>query len=270
MTGTVAHIVDGLLGLHVDDFVGCGEGVHNPSDFDNEELDPATFSGRLHLLSKRFKFGSWDFGQSSKIVFCGAQLEQSMDYMSLSVSLRDYVAKAKPISINKHRKSCPNDPCDATEHRQFRALIGALAWPANQCTPELCASISLLQASASGPCVKDLLEANKVLRFAKEAAQQHLFRIRSHGSLADLCLGAYTDASWAVRPDGSSQGGMVIFACNHQEIESDQLMALTILHWSSKKLARVCRSSLSAEAQAAAMTVDELEWTKIFLPSSRI
>ena len=57
---------------------------------------------------------------------------------------------------------------------------------------------------------KDLLGANKVLRFAKEASQQHLFRIKSHGNLADLCLGAYTDASWAVRPDGSSQGALTI------------------------------------------------------------
>ena len=41
-------------------------------------------------------------------------------------------------------------------------------------------------------------------------------------------------------------------------------MSLTIVDWHSKKLVRMCRSSLAAEAQASAAAVDELEWCKIF------
>ena len=39
---------------------------------------------------------------------------------------------------------------------------------------------------------------------------------------------------------------------------------LTIISWHSRKLNRMCRSSLSAEAQSAASAIDEVEWTKIF------
>ena len=42
-------------------------------------------------------------------------------------------------------------------------------------------------------------------------------------------------------------------------------MPLIMVDWSSKKLDRMCRSSLSAEAQAAANAVDSLEWTKVYI-----
>ena len=37
---------------------------------------------------------------------------------------------------------------------------------------------------------------------------------------------------------------------------------LTVIDWASKRLTRVCRSSLAAEAQTLAMAVDSLEWLK--------
>eukprot|EP00959_Pyramimonas_sp_CCMP1952_P362095 7583582-Pyramimonas_sp.AAC.1 len=40
------------------------------------------------------------------------------------------------------------------------------------------------------------------------------------------------------------------------------------MEWASKKLVRLCRSSLSAEAQAAALGADSLMWVKVFLAMS--
>eukprot|EP00959_Pyramimonas_sp_CCMP1952_P321819 6734182-Pyramimonas_sp.AAC.1 len=40
------------------------------------------------------------------------------------------------------------------------------------------------------------------------------------------------------------------------------------MEWASKKLQRLCRSSLSAEAQAAALGVDSLTWVKIYVALS--
>lgn len=42
-------------------------------------------------------------------------------------------------------------------------------------------------------------------------------------------------------------------------------MALTVLQWRSKKVTRICRSALSADAQAAPVPADELQRCKIFL-----
>ena len=100
------------------------------------------------------------------------------------------------------------DLCTEKEYRQLRALVGAMSWPVTQCVPQAAATISLLQAHINKPAVKDMLEANKCLRFLKEAVKTYVFKIRRHGDLADLRLGVYCDAAWSVRPDGSSQGGM--------------------------------------------------------------
>lgn len=42
------------------------------------------------------------------------------------------------------------------------------------------------------------------------------------------------------------------------------VMPIAILDSHSKKLTSMCRSSLSAEDQASAAAVDELEWRKVF------
>ena len=261
----VPSIVDGIFGLHVDDFIGAGEGFCSEHDLKKECPNEECFLYRILRLAQRFRFGAWDFGNGSKIIFCGAELQQSLDYSTISVSLANYVQKVKPISLDKSRKTMTESPCDEREHRQFRALIGALAWPAHQSIPELCASVSILQASASNPCVGDLNQANKLLRFAKEVSKDHQLYMRGSCAFSELCIGAYTDAAWAVRPDGSSQGGLLVFICSHQELESGSMMPLNVFYWKSHKLARICRSSLSSEAQAAAIAVDELEWCKIFV-----
>ena len=144
----------------------------------------------------------------------------------------------------------------------FDPSFGALAWPATQCVPMLAASVSLLQAAMASPTVNDILEGNKVLRFAKEAADRYRPEVNYHGELSRLVFGAYSDAAWAVRPDGSSQGGYVIFVASQEEIDSAKPFRLTVADWSSRRLQRVRWSSLAAETQAAATAVDELEWVK--------
>lgn len=49
---------------------------------------------------------------------------------------------------------------------------------------------------------------------------------------------------------------------SEDEFNGDKPFPLTVVDWASKKLSRICRSSLSAEAQTMAMAVDNLEWTK--------
>ena len=256
-------IVDGALGLHVDDFLGAGEQVFSLQDVQH---DPAgafdCFQHRLHQLSKRFRFGSWDFGD--KMRFCGSEVQQSEDLEVISVSLQEYVNKIKPLTLEKARKTMVEDMCTEKEHRQLRALVGAMSWPVTQCVPQAAATISLLQAHINKPAVKDMLEANKCLRFLKEAVKTYVFKIRRHGELQDLRLGVYCDAAWSVRPDGSSQGGMMMFIADRAELESHKPFPLTVIDWASKKLVRMCRSSLSAEAQSATIAVDELEWAKVF------
>ena len=199
------------------------------------------------------------------MLFCGANIVQSLDYNTIIISLANYIQKVKPITLEKARKTMIDDLCDERERRQLRALIGALAWPANQCVPQLSASMSLLQAAANKRFIRDVNEANKFLRYAKETSKDFKLQIRTHGPLESLRLGTYSDASWAARPDGSNQGGMLIFACSQEELDGGMPMPLIIMAWHSKKLPRICRSNLAVEFQALAGAIDELEWYKMFL-----
>ena len=55
---------------------------------------------------------------------------------------------------------------------------------------------------------------------------------------------------------------------SRSEIAGEAPFPLTVVDWASKKLVRMCRSSLSAEAQAATIAVDELEWAKVFFATT--
>ena len=256
-------VVDGIIGIHVDDIMGGGESVFKKEDVNGDMTsEPACFRDRVHGLFKRFKFGSIDFAYEQ--VFCGVHLEQSLKLDVINMSLKHYIHHVKPVTVDKVRKQLHDEPLLEKETSQMRSLLGALAWPATQCMPMLSASVSLLQASMANPKISDLLECNKVLRFAKEAVERFRLKMHRHGELSEVVFGAYTDAAWAVRADGSPQGGYVIFAASRGEVEADKPFKLTTLDWSSKRLTRVCRSSLAAETQAAANAVDELEWLRSF------
>ena len=255
----VMMIVDGVFGLHVDDILAAGEGVTKAEDAYEPQGEPKCYAERLYVLLNRFKFGSVDY--QDKQMFCGCQLTQAMDAGSVTFDLEKYLHQLKPLSIEKNRKANPGEKATPKEQSQLRGLLGGLAWPANQTQPHLAASVSLAQASSANATVGEMLEVNKVLRFAKETSTIPL-KIRGHGFLKELRFGAYTDASWSTRPDGTSQGGWLIFVATEEEMSGTKPFPLTVVDWASKKLTRICRSSLAAEAQTMATAVDQLEWTK--------
>ena len=53
------RVVDGVLGLHVDDYIGGGENVFNATDLDGDYDEQfLCFRDRLCGLSRRFRFGN--------------------------------------------------------------------------------------------------------------------------------------------------------------------------------------------------------------------
>ena len=77
-------------------------------------------------------------------------------------------------------------------------------------------------------------------------------------------MGTFTDAAWAVRPDGSSQGGYPL-SCADKDLLDGKEASVSIMDWKSWKLKRKVRSSLAAESQALADAVDNLNYLRLFL-----
>ena len=265
------YTLDGIAGLHVDDFLGCGEGVKGKEDVISQRKVKKVdnYQSRVRALAEEFTFGSWSFAadhETQAMTYCGAEVWQDMRNYDVYISHETYLHKVKPITISKERRATPQEECSPKETHQLRAGIGALAWPAHQTSPHLCASLSLMQANVGKARVENLLEYNKTLSFAKSNADVKLKMSGSMGkSMKEIRLGLYFDAAWAVRPNGDSQGGYLIFVIKAEDEASGKPTELNILDYGSKKLPRKARSSLTAEVQAGSLGVDQLEWTKVFV-----
>ncbi len=193
--------------------------------------------------------------------FCGAQLSRTItgDY---HVNNTDYIKKLKPITIDKSRT--PDQSITIAERRQLKGLLGSLAWPANQTSPHLQCSVSILQGSTGDYAkVSALTEANKLLRFAKASNDVGILVRKFDCHISKVTFVVLTDAAWAVRPDGTSQGGYIILMAS-DKVLYETASPYVVVDWRSFKLTRVSRSSLSCEAQAATAGVDALEFAKCF------
>ena len=147
----------------------------------------------------------------------------------------------------------------AKELAGLRGLLGQL-WLATKVVPQLQAPLSLLLGYLGVATVSTLLEANKLARRALVWAQTPL-RTFVH---EEMSVVGWSDATWACRREGSSQGGYIIGVANKTFLEQAE-SPISVISWHSGKLARVARSSNSAELQAAADAEGELSYIRLSL-----
>ena len=164
------------------------------------------------------------------------------------------------LDLSSARRKQRDDPVTAKELAGLRGLLGQLMWLATQVVPQLQAPLSLLLGYLGVATVSTLLEANKLARRALVWAQTPL-RTFVH---EEMSVVGWSDASWACRREGSSQGGYIIGVANKTFLEHAE-SPISVISWHSGKLARVARSSNSAELQAAADAEGELSYIRLSL-----
>eukprot|EP00439_Symbiodinium_sp_Y106_P023316 s10_g2.t2 len=238
------------VGLYVDDLLCIGDGSSK-----------ACCDAKARLKDA-FAFREWHEGERS-VEYLGSQIECLPDG-STKYHQAKYLAKLHPITVDKVRAASPEDPVTEKERTKLRALLGGLQWAATQSAPHVQPHTSMLAGQTSKATVATLLAANKALRFAKANSDVGLC-YQYLGSFSDLVLVAYSDASFACRPDLSSQGGYLVTLCHKDALQKGTSCAYHVLDWRSFRLPRVARSTLSAEGQAAAEAADALYFTSLFL-----
>ena len=231
----------GLIALHVDDLLGSGLETS------------ATYQHVVSELKQVFNFREWKDGQ--KLEYCGATIEKLPDG-GLKVNHETYIGKIKPMTLGKGLG--PEAELSQKEVSQLRGLCGALQWPAVQSSPHLQASTSITSGSINAGKVGTATESNRTLRFAKENADVGLI-YKPLCDVSKLRLVAMFDASFNARPDGSSQGGYMVILVPDEALTNVESW-FHVLDWRSLKLPRVARSSLAAEAQAAAQAADSVDY----------
>ena len=89
--------------------------------------------------------------------------------------------------------------------------------------------------------MSDLTKANKIIR--KLQSDDVILQFSDLGDLKDCKILSYNDSSYKNLPDGGSQGGFIAHLCNPDGKVSP-------IHWQSRKIRRVVKSTLAAECLA--------------------
>ena len=246
-----------MLCLHVDDMLAAGD------------PNSKTYVDAESALKKAFDFRTFETDEKT-LEYCGLKLERH-DHC-WKVNQHDYIQKVKPVTIHKGRMA--EDEMNDHDRSQLRALLGSLQWPAVQTAPHLQCSASLISGQQKTGKLRAVIEANQLLRFAKQNSDVKLnYEPLDIDSLANLRLCAMFDAAHGVREDATSQGGYLIFIAPKKIFEEET--SYHLIEWRSFKLPRVARSSLSTEAQAFGQAADMVEfmcryWICLFSPPSKL
>ena len=188
---------------------------------------------------------------------CGAQITQAYNkhtgtWGGFEISFTEYVKEISIITLPSHRRRDKKSKITPLELSQLRALNGQLLWLGMHCLPQLLAPLSLLMGQTPQATMGTIYEVNKLARKATAWARTP-FKIHAHHSPVVV---TYTDAGWTTRPDGTSQGGQLVFIANSELLQSRE-SNMSLISWHSSRLSRVARSSSAAETQAAADGDDE-------------
>eukprot|EP00435_Cladocopium_sp_Y103_P048172 s436_g14.t1 len=232
--------LDGILGCHVDDGIGGG----------NQRYEAA-----LEQLQKVLPFGSREYG---KFRFTGLDLEQLPDY-SIKISQGDYITKIPALEIPKPRRTEKDSLATASEIQGLRALCGSLQYAAVHSRPDIATKVAFIQKAIPNAKVSDLLEANRVLKEAKEFSHTSLF-VRPL-QFRDLTFASFGDASFASESNLRAQQGLFVMACT-KDLAENKPSDFSPIAWSTKQIGRVVRSTLSAEAFAMSTSIDKLNWIR--------
>ena len=225
----------GLVAGHVDDFFWSGE----------TELKSCVMDG----LMETFKISS-DLHDSFN--FLGLGIRQDLSGVEMNQNIYVEGIQYVPCSDkrDKHRLLTDN------EKIPLRSAIGQLSWLANQTRPDIAYDVCQLSVRYNSATVSDILNANKTIKKVKNNDLELKFpKLKDSG---EYILKVYSDASFNNLPNGGSQGGYIIFLCDTEDNSAP-------IQWQSRRIRRVCKSTLAAECLAMEDAVDAAFYLKCVL-----
>ena len=233
--------VHGVLGIHVDDGIGGGDGY---------------FSQVIEKLRKIYSFGSYEEGE---FTFTGIRFRQ-WDDSSIEMDQSRYIEKIDPIQIPRERRNNPTATLTEAEVKELRRLNGSLQYSAVHTRPDIAAKVGYLQSKVTKGQVQHLIEANRVLHEAKVHAVS-LMIVPIQENHVTFCT--FSDASFASTKDNNSYQGALVVATDWRMLANESAVLVPVA-WSSRKIARVVRSTLSAEVVSLCGSVDRMSWIRLF------
>ncbi|KAG1673036.1 DNA polymerase epsilon subunit 2 [Nymphon striatum] len=211
----------GLFIMHVDDFLWAGT-----AEFEKQVIKK---------IQSSFQIGKEAEGEFKYI---GVEIQHKND--SIILHQQSYIDSLTSIDIHPARASRKHDMLNHRETTQLREVIGQTNWVNNQTRPDICFDVLELSMTTKQPAVEHLVQANKLIKKIKSESRTLVFPKLESLNLLKLTL--FSDASYANLPDGvSSAGGHIVFLV-------DGTGKCSPISWSAKKIRRVVKSTIAAEA----------------------
>ena len=218
----------GVLVSHVDDFAFCGS-----EDFHNNVIKKLknTFNISVH--------------ETGSFKYLGLSVDQNEN--GVSIHQDSYISSISPISVPQSRYSIRNEELTQEEKVELKRFSGQMLWVSSQTRPDLSYETCMMGNTGKNPTMSMIHDANKALGKLKSTKVNVKFP--PLGNPENLKVVAYSDATYNSLPDGSSQGGIVVFLLG----ENGRVAPIS---WQSRKLTRVTKSPLASETLALSEAAD--------------
>ena len=202
-----------------------------------------------------------------KVFVIGKTAETSFKCIGLNISYhpnhieicqKDYADSIKYITISQQRKSEKFHLLNFDEEHILQSVIGQANWLASQTRPDISFDVLNLSCDINkNPVVSHLIEANRMIRKIKNKESKLVFP--NLGTVDDLKIVAFTDASYANLPDGaSSAGGYVLLLVglnNHANT----------LSWSPNKIKLIVKGTTAPEALSLVNGLEEAVYLRTII-----
>ena len=119
-----------------------------------------------------------------------------------------YVHQISSLQIAPERRDKNKLPIDEEERSKLRSLGGQLLWVSSQTRPDVAYGTCMATNSYASGTITELKQANKTVKTLKDSP----LKVKFPGIKLDKAsIVVFSDASFANLPDGSSQGGYLVF-----------------------------------------------------------
>ena len=166
----------GIMSTHVDDFCWGGE-----------EYFVKNF---ILPLRSVFLIGS---ECDTTFKYVGLCMTRQDDF-SIKIDQISYIEDIKPVPVSKQQSMMRHEPLNKNELKQFRSVLGQLAWTAGRTRPDIAFDCCELSSSVKHVATEDLLKASKVLSRAK--LEHTVLTFRDMGDLSTVKFVCFNDSSF--------------------------------------------------------------------------
>ena len=220
-------VIDGILAVHVDDFVYCGT------------------SSWLKFVVKNI-IATFKISKSAQGCFAYLSLNIIQTRSSVFVDQYKYVEELKKVSLDTVRALQKDAKLNEKEKKELRRISGQLLWLTSNSRPDSAFDSCWVSNYGKEPTVKHLITANKAIDKVKKDQVRIAFPDLGNPKYWEVLV--YSDATHASLPSGASQGAYIVFVKGGRRVSP--------VVWKSKKLDRVTKSPLASETMALAEAAD--------------